>query len=111
MIRSNWSIFSENSSRVGKAISDSWLIGVPSCFSGRPQDGEVDEVDRGIRLQEVAPGALAGMRLAGDEEDAQILADAVDAGDGAVVDRGQFAGERLGVEFDDVLAAMGDVER
>ena len=34
MIRSKSLIFSENSSRVGKAISDSWLIGVPSCFSG-----------------------------------------------------------------------------
>ena len=34
MIRSKSLIFSENSSRVGKAISESWWIGVPSCFSG-----------------------------------------------------------------------------
>src|SRR5262245_29895993 len=34
MMRSNWSSFSWNSSRVGKAINDNWLIGVPSCFSG-----------------------------------------------------------------------------
>ena len=34
MIRSKSLIFSSNSSRVGKAISDSSLIGVPSCFSG-----------------------------------------------------------------------------
>ena len=51
----------------------------------RAQDGEVDEVDVGVRLQEVAPGALAGMRLAGDEEHAQLLADALDRDDGAVV--------------------------
>jgi hypothetical protein len=34
MTRSNSSSFSTNSSRVGKAMSDSSLIGVPSCFSG-----------------------------------------------------------------------------
>jgi hypothetical protein len=33
-MRSNSLIFCWNSSRVGKAISDSSLIGVPSCFSG-----------------------------------------------------------------------------
>ena len=76
----------------------------------RPQNGEVDEVDRGVGLQEVAPGALAGMRLAGDEEDAEVLADALDRGDGAVVDLGQLAVERLGLELEDVGAAMGDVD-
>src|SRR3712207_7332484 len=34
MIRSNSLIFCWNSSRVGKAMSDSSLMGVPSCFSG-----------------------------------------------------------------------------
>ena len=34
MIRWNSLIFCWNSSRVGKAISESSLIGVPSCFSG-----------------------------------------------------------------------------
>ena len=34
MMRSKSLIFSENSSRVGKAMRESWLIGVPSCFSG-----------------------------------------------------------------------------
>src|SRR5262250_572103 len=34
MMRSKSLILSENSSLVGKAMSESWLIGVPSCFSG-----------------------------------------------------------------------------
>ena len=76
----------------------------------RAQDGEVDEVDRGVRLQQVAPGALAGMRLAGDQQHAQVLADALDGDDGAVVDRRQLAGERLRLELDDVGPAMGDVD-
>ena len=76
----------------------------------RAQDGEVDEVDRGVGLEEVPPGALAGMRLARDEEDAEVLADALDRGDGAVVDLGQLAGQRLGLEFEDIGAAMGDVD-
>ena len=33
-MRSKSLIFSENSSRVGKAMSESWWIGVPSCFCG-----------------------------------------------------------------------------
>ena len=44
----------------------------------RAQDGEVDEVDVGVGFQKVAPGALARMRLARDEEHAQLLADALD---------------------------------
>jgi len=31
---------------------------------GRTQDGEMHQVDAGIGLEQVAPGALAGMRLA-----------------------------------------------
>src|SRR6266567_4723678 len=34
MIKSNSSSFTSNNSRIGKAISDNSLIGVPSCFSG-----------------------------------------------------------------------------
>ena len=76
----------------------------------RPQDGEMDEIDRGVGFQQIAPDALAGMRFAGDEQHAQILADAVDDRGGAVVDGGQFAIERRGLEFVDVLPGMGDVD-
>ena len=36
------------------------------------------EIDGGVGLQEVAPGALARMRLAGDEQHPQAVADAFD---------------------------------
>jgi hypothetical protein len=71
----------------------------------RAQDGEVDEVDRGVGLQQVAPGALAGMRLAGDEQHAQVLADALHLGDGAVVGVRQFAVQFADGQLDDVGAA------
>ena len=104
MMRSKSLIFSENSSRVGKAISESWLIGVPSCFCGRAQNREVHEVDGGVRLQQVAPDALAGVRLAGDQQHAQVLAHALGRDDHAVVGGGQLAGRRLELDLDDVLA-------
>ena len=44
----------------------------------------MDEVDVGVRLQEIAPHALAGMRLAGDKQHAQLVAHAVDVDHGAV---------------------------
>src|SRR5207249_2838744 len=74
----------------------------------RPQNGEMDEIHRGIGLEEVAPGALAGMRLARNEEDAQPVADAVDDRNGMVVLLGDLARERVGDDLGDVLAAMID---
>ena len=69
------------------------------------------EIDRGVGLQQVAPGALAGMRLARDQQHAQILADAVDRGDGVVVGVGEFALERGSIDdLDDVAAGAGDGE-
>ena len=71
----------------------------------------MDEVDIGVRLEEVAPGALARMRLAGDEEHAQLLADALDGDDGAIVGGGELAVERLGLDLDHVRAAVIDPHR
>ena len=45
----------------------------------------MNEVDRGVGLQQVAPGALARMRFARDEQHAQPVAHAFDHGHGAVV--------------------------
>ena len=45
---------------------------------GGAQNGEMDEVDRGIGLEHVAPGPLAGMRLARHEQHAHVLAHALD---------------------------------
>ena len=75
---------------------------------GRAQDGEMHEVDRGIGFQHVAPGALAGMRLAGDEQHAQILAHALDRQHDAIVDGGELAGRRLRFDLDDVRPGMID---
>jgi len=53
------------------------------------------EIHVRVGFQQVAPGALARMRLSRDEEHAQLLADALDRDDGAVVGRGEpHAGER-----------------
>ena len=39
-----------------------------------------------------------------------MLADAVDAGNGGIVDRGQFPRQRLGLDLDDIVTAMGDLD-
>ena len=71
----------------------------------------MDEVDGGVGLQQVAPGALAGMRATGDEQDPQVLADAFDCDDDAIVEFGEFTLQRVGGEFEDVVAAMRNRHR
>ena len=71
----------------------------------------MDEIDVGVGLQEIAPHALAGMRLAGDQQHAQLVAHAVDGDDGLVVDRGQLARQRRHFELEDVLAGVVDRDR
>ena len=68
----------------------------------RPQNGEMHEIDRCVGFQHVAPGALAGMRLAGDQQHAQILAHALDREHGAIVHGGELAGRGFGLDLDDV---------
>jgi hypothetical protein len=77
----------------------------------RAEDGEVDEVDGGVGLQQVPPGPFARMRLARDEEDAQAVADAVDLDDGGVVAVGQLALGGRHDELDHVHAAVGKRDR
>ena len=76
----------------------------------RAQNGEMDQIDGGIGFQQRAPGALAGMGLAGDQQHLQPVAHAIDQSDGRVVGEAQLLGPRLDGEFEDVLAAMVDVE-
>ena len=78
---------------------------------GWAQDGEMHQVDRRIGLQEVAPDALARMRLARHQQHAEPLADAIDLDDAPVVDLGQFAAAGLDRKLDDVGPGMVDVER
>ena len=70
----------------------------------RAQNGEVHEVDGGVRLQQVAPRALAGVRLARDQQHAQVLAHALGRDHHAVVGGRQLARRRLELDLDDVLA-------
>ena len=101
-------IFCWNSSRVGNAISDSSLIGVPSCFSGGRRMVKCTRSTLASDFEQVAPGALAGMRLAGHQQHAQLVAHAVDRDHGAVVDRGELALQRRGLDLDDVRAGVRD---
>ena len=68
----------------------------------------MDEIHIGVGFEKVAPCALARMRLSRDEEHAQLLADALDGDDRAVVRLGEFVRKAVHVEFDDVRAAMID---
>ncbi len=76
----------------------------------RTQNGEVNEVYGGVGLQQVAPGALTGMRLTGDEQHTQVLANALDDMDGAVVGGGDFARQLGDGEFHHVVAAARNLE-
>src|SRR5262249_39742665 len=73
----------------------------------RAQDGEMHEIDAGVGFEQVAPGSLARMRLAGHEQDAQLVAHAVDGDDRAIVDAGELALERRRFDLHDVRARMG----
>ena len=75
---------------------------------GRAQNGEMHEIDRGVRFKQIAPGALAGVRLAGHQQHAQLVAHAVDRDHRAIVDLGQLALERGGLDLDDVRPGMRD---
>ena len=77
----------------------------------RPQDREMHEIDRRVGFQDVAPDALAGMRLARDEQHAQPVAHAVDDDRGAVVRQRQFLRPGLGLDFQNVRAAVIDRDR
>src|SRR5260370_5314600 len=56
MIRSNSSSLTSNNSRIGKAISDNSLMGVPSCFSGGRRIRELSLIAFPIReLFDVKP--------------------------------------------------------
>jgi hypothetical protein len=88
---------------------------------GRAQDREMDEVDGRVGLEEVAPGPLAGVRLARDQQHPQPVAHAVDDDHGAVVGERQLPIARRGLdlehrrpgvlqhEFDDRVLAGGEV--
>ena len=75
------------------------------------QDGEVDEIDVGVGLEQVAPGAFAGVGLARDKQHLQLVAYAIERDDGLVVESRQLIRKRRHFEFDDVRPAMLDLHR
>jgi hypothetical protein len=78
---------------------------------GRPEDGEMHEVDRRVGFQQVAPCALPRMRLPRHQQNAEPVADAVDLHDRGVVAVGQFALRFGHDELDDVLTRMVQRQR
>ena len=68
----------------------------------------MDEVDVGVRLQQVAPHPFARMGLAGDEQHPQLIAHAVDVDHRAVAVGRQFVGDRGDFEFDHIDAGVLD---
>src|SRR2546429_187316 len=74
----------------------------------RTQDGEMYEVNAGIRLQQVAPGALARMRLPGHQQNTKLVAYPVNRDDRAVVDLRKLVLERCRFDLDDIRSGMWD---
>ena len=79
---------------------------MPSCFCGGPQNREVHEIDGGVRLEQIAPDALAGVRLARNQEHAQVLAHAFGRDHHPIVSGGELAGRRFELDLDDVLPGV-----
>ena len=69
----------------------------------------MDKIDAGVRLQQIAPGALAGMGFAGDQQNAKLVAHAVDGYDCAIVDLRELVFQCRGLDLDDVRTGMRDL--
>src|SRR3981081_3912975 len=120
MMRLNSLIFCWNNSRVGNAISDSSLIGVPSCFSGGrkivkcTRSTEASDLSRLRQVRSPACGSpetsstrsLSPTPSLGPTR--RVLM-AVDCDDRAVVYGCQFVLERRGLDLDDVLPGIRDL--
>ena len=66
----------------------------------------MDQIDRRIGLQQIAPHPLAGMGLARHQQHPQPVAHARHRHHGAIVLQGQFGGPGRGRQFDEILAFM-----
>src|ERR1700735_1632309 len=61
-----------------------------------------------VRLQESAPHSFAGMRLPGNKQNSELVANALDVDHGAIAVGGDFAFDRSDFELDHVRAWMVD---
>ena len=66
----------------------------------------MDEIDRGVGLEQVAPDAQARIGLAGDDQHAQAVAHAADLEGGAVVQGGELARAGGGLDLDHRVAGL-----
>ena len=71
----------------------------------------MDEIDRRVGFEQVAPHPFAGMGFARHQQHPQAVAHAVDDDDGALVDRGQRVRPRLNLQLEHIGAAMIDQHR
>ena len=71
----------------------------------------MDQVDRGVRFQQVAPGTLTRMGLSGYQQHTQAVTHAVDADGGGIVAVGQLSGCVVQRDLHDVLAGMAGRHR
>ena len=102
-------IFRPNRSATGKAISDSSLIGTPSPpFSGGRRMVKWTRSTLASDFNRLRHMRSPGMRLARDEQHAQLVAHAVDVDDGAVAIGRSVRRHRRDLEFDDIDAGVLD---
>ena len=73
---------------------------------GRPQDGEMHEIDRRIGLQQVAPGPQTRIGLARDQHHPQTIAHAIDHRDRAIVLQRQFLFAGIDLDLERADAGM-----
>ena len=71
----------------------------------------MDEVDVGVRFQDVAPHALTRVRFARHQQHLELVAHAVDRHHRLVVQRGQLTRDRRDVDLDHVGTGMVDPDR
>ena len=66
------------------------------------------EIHVGVRLQQIAPHSFARMRLPGDQQNFELVANALDVDHGAIAVGSDFPFHGGNLEFDDVRAGMVD---
>ncbi len=80
-------------------------------FFWRAQNGEMNQIYRGVRFEQIAPRPLARMRLARDQQHAQILAHALCGDYRLVVGGRELARSRFDFQFDDIQSRMRKADR
>ncbi len=75
-------------------------------FVGRAQDGEMYQINAGVRFQQIAPGAGAGVGLSADQKHPKAVAHTADLHNRGIVAIGQLARRHRHGEMDHIVATM-----